>query len=118
MSSGPEGAKFSPSLALTFRYNPLSLPEGTDGNKLSLNFWDGSKWVASESTLNIAERTVADKVSHFSKYALLVEVPLPPAKLAISDFRISPAEVNPGEATTVQIVVSNTGGGQGEFALL
>ncbi len=79
---GPDGAQFNPPLTLTLKYDPKSLPANVDQSKVTLAFWDGSKWITVESTLDIATNTLTAQVSHFSMYALLAE--LAPAKFALS----------------------------------
>jgi hypothetical protein len=68
---GPEGAAFDPPLTLTVRYGVL--PRGVDQSTTRIMYWDGSSWQSLPSRLDV-NRTVTAEISHFSKYALVVEL--------------------------------------------
>ncbi len=110
---GPDGAQFSPSLTLTLKYDPKSLPSSMNGNKISLAFWDSSKWVTVDSTLDVASNNLTAQINHFSEYALLAE--LSPAKFTLSDLKITEDKSSPDDPVTIQIVVSNEGGCLGKY---
>ncbi len=68
---GPDGAYFNPALTITFEFDASSLPTGIDINTLYLAFYDGSRWQALDSTLDINSSTITGEISHFSTYAIL-----------------------------------------------
>jgi uncharacterized repeat protein (TIGR02543 family) len=68
---GPDGARFNPPITLTLSYDAAILPAEADVNSLFIAYWDGSHWMALESTMDTASHTVSTKVSHFSEYALI-----------------------------------------------
>ncbi|MBI4266739.1 MAG: hypothetical protein HY668_00005 [Chloroflexi bacterium] len=74
---GPDGAAFEPPISLTFTYSPDKLPAGAIEDKLVIAFWDGSKWVNLESTIDKPVKTVTAGVSHFTVFALMS--PIEPA---------------------------------------
>jgi hypothetical protein len=63
----PNGATFNPAVTLTLKYDPALV---TDTSKLSIAYYDGSKWVVLPSTVNTANHTVSAQVSHFTLFAV------------------------------------------------
>jgi hypothetical protein len=110
---GPDGAQFDPPLKLTLTYDPKTLPFGAEGDKVKLAFWDGSKWVSVDSTLDPVTHAVTAQISHFSEYALIAE--LPPAKFTLSDLKITTDKTSPDSLVTIQTVVTNVGGNAGKY---
>jgi hypothetical protein len=76
---GPDGAKFSPALTFTVKYDAKSLPAGMAEKDLYLAYYDGTQWQALDSTVDLQNKTVATQLTHFSSYALLGKVTPPPA---------------------------------------
>jgi len=130
----PDGATFNPPLTLTIRYDPASLPAGTNEKELYVAWWDGSRWQAIGGVVYAVSKTVSVQVSHFTQYALLsknvtpatpalpVLVPPPtavlsPAKFTIAGLNIAPSSVKSGEIVTVTATVTNSGGSQGVYAV-
>jgi transcriptional regulator with XRE-family HTH domain len=125
---GPDEATFDPPIALTFAYNPAALPDDVAESELSISYWDGTRWLALESTVDTAVNTVTTKISHLSKYAVIgrpaatppppsppAAAPAAPAAFATSDLTVSPAQVNIGETVTITVSVANTGGKEGSY---
>jgi hypothetical protein len=107
---GPEGAQFSPALALAFFYNGISLPQGVSEDDLYLAFWDGSQWAKLQAKLDPAAKTLTADVSHFSTYALLAVLPPPPATDAApapSLPPVSPSPAGPEASIPVQSQAAN-----------
>lgn len=73
---GPGGAKFNPAITLTLSYDAETMPAETRVDSLYIAYWDGSQWMALESTKDTASHTVSTKVSHFSQYALIGRQPM------------------------------------------
>jgi hypothetical protein len=57
-------------------------------------------------------------VSHFTSFAIIGEVKVLPAAFSLSELTVSPSEVEPGEAVTVVVTVTNTGGTGGDYSLI
>ena len=74
---GPDGATFAPAITLTITYDPETLAAGVSEEELYLAYWDGSQWVALESTIDTTANTVTAEVSHFTQFALIGAVPAP-----------------------------------------
>jgi hypothetical protein len=110
---GPEGAAFTPALTLTFSYG--TLPEGA--KNLKLVYWNGSIWEQVEASVDAAKGTVIASISHFSKYALLYQLPSP-ANIAFTGITISPQAVKPDEKVTIQASVTNSGDLSGSYKLV
>ncbi|MFC1978044.1 hypothetical protein ACFLWS_07280, partial [Chloroflexota bacterium] len=122
---GPDGATFEPAITLTVSYDPDSLPKGASEGELYIAYWDGSRWVALGSTVDTEANTVLAEISHFTQFALMGKLspPVPPppptpAKFTVSDFSLTPREAKPAERVAVSVVVTNTGGKEGKYAVV
>jgi len=117
---GPDGATFSPPIALTINYDPQSLPAGVAEQALYLAYWDGLKWVALETTVNAEANTASGKLSHFTIFAVIAPIPPAPAPAAfsISNLSIQPTEAQPKQAVTITVSVTNTGGTEGSYTVV
>ena len=78
----PSGATFDPALTMTINYNPANVPEGASESDIVLAYYDGAKWVHLGTTVNAAADTATASISHFTPFALLVELPPPPPEPA------------------------------------
>jgi hypothetical protein len=62
------------------------------------------------------------QVSHFSTFAVLgmvgKAVPPKPASFAVSDLKVSPSSVTPGETVTIAAAVTNSGDSQGSYTVV
>ncbi|MFC2057088.1 beta strand repeat-containing protein [Chloroflexota bacterium] len=131
---GPDGAVFTPAIPLTMYYDAESLPEGISEDELYIAYWDGSQWLALESTVDTVTQTVYAEVSHFTQYAVLGTVPPPvtppvtpsvtppvtppvPAAFTTSGLSISPSDVSVGERVTISSLITNTGELSGSYTL-
>ncbi len=121
----PEGATFSPGIALTICYDPASLPQSIAPDSLMIAVFNAtsSQWDATAGTVDRASASVTANITHFSKYALTGKVAAPamspsappPALFAVSGVSVDPAVGRPGQTMAVSALVSNTGGSPGEF---
>jgi hypothetical protein len=75
---GPSGATFTPSIVLTFHYLDSDIPDGVAEGDLTVAYYDTEDgWV--ELTGCIVDpitNTIIVSVSHFSKYAILADLPV------------------------------------------
>ncbi len=104
---GPSGARFNPAIILTLSYDAEILPSETQVDSLHIAYWEGSQWMAVDSTIDNASHTVSTKVSHFSEYALIgrqamvEETPMPtPDDIRTTDTNPEPVEASPKEVVT------------------
>jgi len=69
----PEGATFTPGIAISYSYDPDSLSENINPDDLSFYYYDesASVWTEQTSTLNADAGTVSCTIDHFSTYAVL-----------------------------------------------
>jgi hypothetical protein len=111
----PQGATLSPPITLTVSYDPTALPPGVAEEDLYIAYWDGSKWIALESTVDAPAHKVSARVSHFTPFALMIK--LAPPAFTITQLSITPEKVEPGEAVDVSIIVTNTGGTEGSHGV-
>ncbi len=115
----PSGSTFKPAMTLTVKYDPASLPAGVKEAGLFIAYWDGSKWSALSSTVDTQAKSMTAQVSHFSTFAVLGMVggaaTPKPASFAISDLKITPATVTPGETVTIAAAVTNSGDSRGSY---
>jgi hypothetical protein len=112
---GPEGATFDPPVTLKMIYDPSQIPSGVDENNLKIGYWDGNMWQVQDSTVDSANHTVITQINHFSEYAV---ISVPPPAFSLSSLKITPDKVNPGETTTIETVLSNTGGSPGSLVVV
>lgn len=113
---GLNGATFSPAITLTIAYDPLTLPEDVAEKDLYIAYWDGSKWIALESTVDTTAHTVSCELDHFTIFAVIAPLTPPaPAAFSVSNLSINPLEVQPKEAVAITLSVANTGGTEGSY---
>jgi hypothetical protein len=106
----PDGATLTPSITLTFTYDPAQVPAGVNQKKLGIASWDSaaSKWIESENcTVNTTAHTISVEISHFTPFTIIAHTR--PAAIVVSGLTISPTEVNAGEAVTIGVQVANNG---------
>jgi len=78
----PSGATFDPAITMTIDYDPANVPEGASESDIVLAYYDGAKWVHLKTTIATAADTATASISHFTPFALLVELPPPPPEPA------------------------------------
>lgn len=93
----PSGATFNPPITLTFTYDPTELPEGVNEGDLVVAFYDEAigEWVNLECVVDTETNTITALVSHFTSFAILVEVLVPEIVLIIPE----PVEPEPEPAS-------------------
>jgi hypothetical protein len=74
---------------------------------------DTGQWQELESTVDVENNTVTAKVSHFSTFAVLAYTR--PASFEITDFAVTPVEVDPGSDININVLVTNTGDLTGSY---
>jgi len=117
----PDGATFDPPITLTFCYDYETLPPGVNEAELVLACYDeGTKtWVKLECTVDPETHTITACVSHFTDFAIIgYQIPPAPPAFSLSNLLIKPDEVKPGEAVTVSVTITNTGGIEGTCKLI
>jgi hypothetical protein len=115
---GADGATFTPAITLTMSYDPATLSEGASETELYIAYWDGSQWVALDTTVDTTAHTLSAEVSHFTTFAILAKLPpTPEAYFEISKLNISPSQAATGENIIISAQVANTGGMSGEYQL-
>jgi len=66
----PDGARFSPPIKITFKYNLTVWPPDTDPAKLQVGYWNGSTWDIKEGTIDTKMGTISFTADHFSMYSI------------------------------------------------
>ncbi len=112
---GPDGAIFSPAITLKLRYTAEDLPEGAVEDELYIAYWNGARWLALESQVDTAARTVTAEVTHFTQFALVSR--LLTAEFDVTELAVMPAMVQPDEEVVVSATVANTGSIEGTYTL-
>jgi hypothetical protein len=115
---GPSGATFNPPLQLTLKYKDIDIPDGLNEGKLYLATWDDTAktWLRIEFTLDANANMFTTKIPHFSQYAILAATQT--ANFTLSDIKVSPAQINPGESAVVSVRVTNTGNLTGDYQVV
>jgi len=115
----PNGATFDPPITLTFHYKHADIPDGVNEEDLVLAFYDEDtgRWVECACTCDPDTNCIIACIYHFTDFAIISPVPLPPAPAAfsLSGLSVLPAEIESGETITVSMVVANTGGEVGSY---
>ena len=101
---GPPGTNFAKPIALKIKYDPATLPPGTEEAALELYLRTTSGWqVVTPSTVDLTAKTVSASVSHFSTYATLT--PEPVAAIAIGGG--APLTVGQSEQLTASLTAAD-----------
>lgn len=133
----PEGATFNPPIEIVFSYEPDELPEGVLEEELIIAFCDEDslEWISVPAVVDADNNIITVEVSHFTTFAIIgkgviiviPEKPEPapepapappapkpaPAAFSLKSMSVLPAEVDPGEAVAITVIVNNTGGVSG-----
>ncbi len=122
---GPDEATFAPSITLTWRYDLNDIPEGVAEEDLGLAWYDeaADKWVELDCVVDIRNNTITASIEHFTTFAIIgmvtsapeLEPEVPVAIFRISEFDISPGEVDIRQAVTIHALVTNTGNREGTY---
>ena len=113
---------FSPSAALTIRYDPKRLPENVLVPVI-VNYSDELGLVQLPSPPDeVIEIGVAKAIiRHASLFAVIVEVPPPPPPLPayfeVSNLIINPKQAQMGQPVTINVTITNTGATEGSTEL-
>ena len=98
--------------------SPPASPRPAAEEELVIGYHDVALgWVELECAVDLETHTVTAQVSHFTQFAILGKVTLPPAAFAVTDLTISPPTADPGESATISAQVTNTGGVEGTYAV-
>jgi hypothetical protein len=125
----PNGTTFSPPITMKYSYQQDTLPASVSEKDLFIAYYDaaGSQWVKLDSTVDNRTNTVTARISHFTTFAVMggkavlpVEPPQSPlpAAFRLSALTIVPDTVESGQTTTISILLSNTGGSDGDFSVI
>ncbi|MBI2832267.1 MAG: hypothetical protein HYX79_08430 [Chloroflexi bacterium] len=112
---GPNGAIFTPPIKLTLAYTLADIPQGFNEKELVIAHWNadtGAYSALPDGVVDPVSYTISAPVNHFSAFAIVA--PAPPS-FSVKDLAVSPTEVVAGEAVTIKVVVSNTGGREGSY---
>lgn len=115
----PDNATFEPPLTLTLKYDLAALPAGVVESGLFIAYWNGSKWSAVLSNVDTQAKVMTAQISHFSVFAVLgmagnAAAPAP-ASFTVSDLKVSPTSVKPGEQVTITATIANSGGTESSY---
>ncbi len=105
----PSGATFEPSVNLTIAYDPNSVPQGVNENKLFIAMWDAKDgdWFKLVSTVDAKAHTISTSVNHFTLFSILASIR--PSAFTVSDLSITPVKVVINETVTISVLVTNIG---------
>ncbi len=110
----PDGATFDPPATLTWSYDPADIPKGVAEEDLAIAYYDddADDWVALASEVDPEDTTIMALIDHLTTFAILAPAapspPPPVATFTTSSLSISPGEVNPGEAVSISVLLTNT----------
>jgi hypothetical protein len=103
----PDGATFSPSVRMTWRYDPTDIPDEIAPEQLSIAYYEKrhDTWVALQSQVDLSSYTVSAWINHFSTFAILA-----PTQGALPELTpcLGQLNIRAGECTSGQLVKSIT----------
>jgi hypothetical protein len=112
----PDGAVFTQSAFLTFKYNDSDLPAGSSETRLVIATWQNGEWKELGGfVIDPLKNKITAPLDHFSYYALMAGTA--PASFKVSNVKITPNRVNTGEAVTVSVDVLNAGDLSGSYSV-
>lgn len=116
----PRGATFNPPMTLNWSYTPESLPRYVAEESLAVGYFDtgNGSWVKLAGDVDTAAGKVTARIGHFTTFALIGEVVPPPASFSLSNLAIEPTQVAPGETVSISVLLSNTGGTEGNYTVV
>jgi hypothetical protein len=105
----PDGATFEGSVILVFRYSVSEIPADVPLSNLYIALWDPDTmtWIDLGGTVDTEARTVSIPINHLSTYTLMIHNR--PASISVTNFTLTPNEVDPGEVVTASIDINNQG---------
>jgi hypothetical protein len=113
----PSGATFDPPIYLSFKYEDAQIPAGVSEANLVLATWLNGAWVELEGgSVDTVNNIITVPISHLSTYTAIAYTS--PASFTVRDLTVTPSEVHPGEAITVNVSVANTGDLVGSLELI
>lgn len=113
----PDGVSFDPAATLIWKYNPADLAAwGVTPYQLTIAYYDESRhqWITLDSTVSVGSQTFSAPLAHLTTFAIISEPE--PAAFSVSSLNITPKEVTPGEAVSISIMVTNSGGSEGNYS--
>ncbi len=117
--STPLSLTISPPARLLLTYNPGELPQNAT-EVFTATYSPQEGWVPLPPVPGAvaAAGEARGLISHFSLFAALARVPEPaPAKFTVSNLRISPQEVQPGQRLQISIDIANIGERSGDYTV-
>ncbi|MCK4783031.1 MAG: hypothetical protein KAV87_04720, partial [Desulfobacteraceae bacterium] len=109
---GPDGATFTPSITITFNYDPNDIPEGVNEKDLVIAMWDedAGEWVELEGiVVDPATHTITAQVDHLTVFSVLAYTR--PAAFTVKPAPTPPKEINwwiIGGIVTIVVAISTT----------
>ena len=69
----PNGVTFSPAIQITIKYDPATLPEGTDESQLVIAFYNAATglWEYVTGTVNSDTNTITFSITHFTVFGVI-----------------------------------------------
>jgi hypothetical protein len=98
---GPDGASFSPDIAITIKYERQILPADSEPANLQVAYWNGSTWEIIAAAVNVDTDTIVFSTSHFTIFAILY-----PGKITLDGTVTVPIPTTAPAQTTREIPVT------------
>jgi hypothetical protein len=116
---GPDGITFDQPVALSWSYDPIDIPEGALEADLYLAWYDENtgEWVALPSVVNSFYHTVTTSIEHATTFAAVAPITVLPASFDLGAPEVTPAEITAGEPVNISVILTNTGGAEGNYTV-
>jgi hypothetical protein len=114
---GPSGSTFSPSIEITFSYDPADIPPGVAEADLQLAFYNEAtgEWMVMDCVVDTVNHIIRAQTTHFTEYAIVGQLP---SAFTVSNLVISPTVAEPLQIVSISVNVTNIGGSAGDYSLI
>jgi len=119
----PDLTAFTPPATIVYSYDPNNIPEGFTEEDLLIALRDPAtgEWMKLDCVVDTQTHTITAQIGRFNDLAVLCYEPtvaVTPPSFQPSSLSIYPGEVEPGETVNISVMVTNSGGSTGSYALM
>ena len=118
----PDLTAFTPPATIVYNYDPADIPAEFTAAELLIATSDPAtgEWIGLACVVDTEAHTITSQIGRFNDLAVICYEPIIPAPASFqpSSLIISPTEIEAGEAVNISVMVANTGGSTGSYAVM